>query len=272
MRIGLGILVALLLTVARISAAQAQTPPGPPQLPRIYMDVNLLGYVSPLGDSKTFENYALAFGEVATFKATYPEPSRSGLFPPYVGGGFMLSRSVGMGVSYSRMSKESVVDLSATVPDPAFFNALATGTGTTGTAVSRKESAIHISLALVPVRSSRVELRLMGGPSFFTLKGDMVREVNYEQTFNDLAPQNPITVNGFSTGETSGTSFGYHVGADFTYFVHRLVGVAGGVRYGRATVAVETEPLSSIRQEFLVGSTTVFLGLRFRFGRAHLDK
>jgi hypothetical protein len=112
----------------------------------------------------------------------------------------------------------------------------------------------------------------MGGPSFFTLKGDMVREVEYEQTFNSLAPQNAITINGMSSGEASGTSLGYHVGADFTYFVHRLVGIAGGVRYGRATVAVETEPLSNIRQEFLVGSTTAFLGLRFRLGRAHLDK
>ena len=273
MRTGLGILVAVLLTVPQISAAQALTPnPPPPKLPRIYVDVNFLGYADPLGDAKTFENYALKFGEVATFKATYPEPSGSGPFPAYVGGGFMLSRSVGIGVSYSRMSRESVVDLSATVPDPAFFNALATGTGTTGTVLSRKESAVHISFAVVPVRSSRLEFRLLGGPSFFTLKGDMVRNVEYEQTFNSLAPQNAITINGFSNGETSGSAMGYHVGTDFTYFVHRLVGVAGGVRYGRATVAVDVEPLSNIRQEFLVGSTTVFLGLRVRLGRAPLDK
>ena len=197
MRIGLGILVAVLLT-----RAPNQRGPGPDndraaaKLPRVYVDVNLLGYADPLGESKTFENYALKFGEVATFKATYPEPSHSGLYPAYVGGGFMLSRSVGLGVSYSRMSRESVVDLSATVPDPAFFNALATATGTTGTALSRKESAIHISLAVVPVRSRRLEFRMMGGPSFFTLKGDMVREVEYEQTFNSLAPQNAITING----------------------------------------------------------------------------
>jgi len=238
----------------------------------MYVDVNLLGYADPLGEAKTFENYALKSGEVATFKATYPEPSRSGLFPAYVGGGFMLSRSVAIGASYSHMSRESVADLFAEVPHPTFFGALATATGTTGRALSRKESAIHVSLAVVPVRSSRLELRMMAGPSFFRLTGDMVREVQYKQTFDSLAPQNTITIKGMSSRDITGSAVGYHVGADVAYFVHRFVGVTGGVRYGRATVAVETEPLSNIRQQFLVGSTTAFLGLRLRVGRAHLDK
>ena len=272
MRIELAILIAALSTVPRISEAQAPTPSAPPQLPRIYMDVNLLGYADPLGEAKTFEHYALQSGEVATFTATYPKPSNSGLFPAYVGGGFMLNRSVGIGVSYSRMSRESVVDLSATIPDPVFFNALATDTHTTGTAFSRRESAIHVSLAVVPVRSNRVELRLMGGPSFFTLNGDMVREVEYKHTLDSPVPRHAITIDGVSSSEASGSALGYHVGADLTYFVHRFVGIAGGVRYGQATVAVETEPLSNIRQEFLVGSTTAFLGLRFRLGRPHLEK
>jgi len=268
MRIGLGVLVAVLLTVPRISAAQAQAMYGPPKLPRIYVDVNLIGYADPLGRSRTFEGYAVKFGELATFTATYPEPSRSGLFPAYVGGGFMVSRSVGIGVSYSRMSRETVVDLSARVPHPTFFNALASDTGTTGTALSAKESAIHISIAAVPVRTNRMEVRLMGGPSFFTLKGSMVQDVEYEQTFSALVPQNAININGFSSSEASGSFIGFHVGADFTYFVHRVVGVAGGVRYGQANVE-DTEPLSKISQQFRVGSTTAFLGLRFRLGRVN---
>lgn len=273
MRIGLGVLVAVLLAVPRIGAAQALAtygqPPAP--LPRIYMDVNLLGYVEPLGRSRYFEGYGLKFGEVATFKATYPEPSRSSLFPAYVGGGFMLNRTVGLGVSYSRMSRETTADLFAQVPNPAFFNAMTAGSGTTGTTLSLKESAIHISLAVAPVRSNRMEFRIMGGPSFFTLKGDMVREIEYEQTFNTLSPQSAITINGFSSGEASGSSVGYHVGMDFTYFVHRFIGVTGGARYGRGVVDV-TEPLSTIDQDLRVGSTTVFLGLRFRLGRTPLDK
>ena len=273
MRISLGILLAVLLTVPRISSAQTPPTTGTaPTVSRIYVDVNLFGYADPLGDSKTFENYALQFGEVATFKASYPEPSQSGGFPAYVGGGYMLNRAVGVGLSYSQISRDSVADLSAEVPHPYFFNALATGTGSSGTVLSRRESAVHVSLVIAPVRSRRMEVRMMGGPSFFTLKGDMVREVEYEQTFNELAPVNAIAIRGASRAEISGSAIGFHVGADFTYFLTRFVGVAGGIRYGSATVTLDTEPLSNLRQKFLVGSTTTFLGLRFRLGRTPAAK
>ena len=68
------------------------------------MDVNLLGYADPLGDSKTFENYALKFGEVATFKASYRAPSESAVFPAYAGGGYMYdSPHTGARVSKRKM-------------------------------------------------------------------------------------------------------------------------------------------------------------------------
>ena len=272
-RFAFWVVLAIVFAMPRISAAQGPAPAGaPPQLPRVYMDVNLLGYADPLGEAKTFENYALKFGEVATFKASYRAPSESAVFPAYAGGGYMLSRYVGIGLSYSRMSRSSVVDLFAAVPDPVFFNALATSTRSSARELSRRESAIHMSLAIAPVRSNRMELRVMGGPSFFTLKGDMVKEVEYQQTFNSLTPQNTISIRGLSSAEASGSAVGFHVGTDFTFFLNRFVGVTGGIRYGSATVTVDTEPLSNISQEFLVGSTTTFLGLRFRIGPAHGNK
>ena len=267
MRIGLGMTLAVLLSLPRICAAQTSGFQGPPPLPRWYVDVNVLGYGAPLGDGKTFQGYAVKFGELATFKASYPEPSQAGAFPVYVGGGSMFSRILGVGASYSRMSRDSMAFLTATVPDPFFYNTYATDVGTTGTTLSRNESAIHVSIVAVPVRSSRQEFRLMVGPSFFMLRGDMVREVEYEQTFSDLEPQNAVTVSGLSTGKASGSGIGYHMGADYTYFVHRIVGLTGGIRYSQAIVGVDNEPLSKIKQDFLVGSTTVFFGLRFRLGK-----
>ena len=44
MRILVGILIAVLLMVPQLSAAQAPTTSGTPQLPRVYVDVNLLGF------------------------------------------------------------------------------------------------------------------------------------------------------------------------------------------------------------------------------------
>lgn len=266
MRIGLGILLAIFLAVPRTSTAQTKEPPP---LPRFYADVNLVGYADLLGDAKTFQNYAITFGEVATFKASYPEPSHSGVYPLHFGGGYMFHRYYGVGASYSRLSRSSTVDLSASVPDPNFYNAFATSTGTTGADISRHESAIHISLAVVPLRTPRMELRFIVGPSYYTLSGDMVKTVEYGQTSSSVSPQNAVTINGVSTSGITGSAWGYHLGGDFTYFFHRAIGLAGGLRYGNATVKVNTEPLSNLPQEFLVGGTTVFLGLRFRFGPNH---
>jgi hypothetical protein len=270
--LALWLALAVVFAVPRISAAQAPVtnPPPPPGFARFYVDVNLLGYADPLGEAKTFENYALKFGEVATFKASYPEPSSSRPYPAYVGGGYMLGRYVGIGLGYNRMSRNSVVDLSAQVAHPTFFNAMATGTG--NTELSRKESAVHVSLTIAPFRSSRMEVRVMGGPSFFTLKGDMVQSVEYAQFFNASAPENAITLTGNSSREVTASALGFHVGADFTCYLTRFAGIVGGIRYGSATVTVETEPLSNLTQEFLVGSTTTFLGLRFRFGPTQQNK
>ena len=261
--------VVLLLSVPGISAAQTpSTTTALPKLPRVYLDVNLLGYGNPLGEAKTFEGYALKFGEVASFKATYPVLESSGGFPVHVGGGFMLNSFLAIEGSYSRMSRSALVNLSAAVPHPSLFNEFASDSGSTSS-LSRTESAVHISLAYVPLRSDRVELRVIGGPTFFNLNADMVSEVEYDQIIRSVAPLNIVTINGGATREASGSAVGFHLGGDVTVFVHRLVGISGGIRYGQGTVAVNAEPLSNIRQEFLVGSTTVFLGLRFRVGRAY---
>ena len=270
MRLVLAGLSVLVLMLPGTSAAQ-QAPsfsPYPAKLPRIFVDANLFGAASPLGSSRQFDTFFLKFGEVGTFKATYPDVARPRFFPvTHVGGGVMLSQRAGLAVSYSRTVSESAAQLSATIPHPTFFNAPATATGTTDRELKRTESALNFSVVVAPVRTTRSEFRLFGGPSWFSYKAEMVQDVLYAQTFNPAIPQNAIQINGAATENATANQIGMHFGADYTYFINRVVGLSGGVRCSAAMVEIGFEPLSKISQEIRVGNTTVYLGLRVRVGR-----
>jgi hypothetical protein len=264
MRIVLGLLAAVLLLIPQASFAQRTKPIVVP--PRIFVDVNLFGTADSLARDRVFTARFLKFGEMATSRATYPRPAGTSGFPVDVAGAFMVKPWIGVGVGYSRTQFEDTVGLEAVVPHPALFNANGTGVGVTDQALIRKEAAINIFLAVVPVRTDRLRIRLMGGPAFFSYTADMVHEVLYAQAFDPFSPQNAITVNGFASTEATGRRVGAHAGADVSYFFSRLVGVGAGVRFGFATVSLEEEPLSQISQDIRVGGTVVFLGVRVRAG------
>jgi hypothetical protein len=226
-----------------------------------------LGTAAPLANEREFQSRFIRFGEIGNYFATYPEPSRATPFPLVdVGGSFMLARWIGVGLTYSRTAHEEVAGLKATIPHPTFYSAAATNTGATGEPLTRREAATHIFVAVVPVRTTRAEWRLVGGPTVFSLKADMVNEVLYEQTYDPASPQQTITINGFTTSEVKASDLGFHVGSDVTFFLTKFLGVGGGVRYSYGTVTLDQEPLSKLDQDIRVGNTLVFLGLRFRIG------
>jgi hypothetical protein len=163
-------------------------------------------------------------------------------------------------VSYARTVYEDVADLTATIPDPEFLNAAVTGTGPTNS-LARKEHAIHLSLVLTPVRTDRTRWRIVGGPTFFMYRAQMVREVTY---LSDLArPQTALTITGATNAEASGDAVGVHIGGDFEYLLTRLLGVTAGVRYDTGHVYLDREPLSAVEQKIRVGGTRVIFGVRF---------
>lgn len=265
MRLVLGSVFAVLLLCPRLSLAQPA--PRAVDASRIFVDVNLGGSTNSGAAPREFTSRFVTFAEAGSSRADYPKPSRSTLLPMIdVGGGYMAGRSVGLGGGISRASFEDVAGLSATVPHPTFINAPASGTGVTDRALARTETAIHLFVAAVPLRTSRFEFRLFGGPSFFWFKGEMVSDVAYSQTFSPTTPSNAITISGFSSEEVTGRGVGFHLGGDFTYFFTKRLGVNGGLRYSEANVTVDKEPLSQLSQEIRVGGTLAFLGVRFRFG------
>jgi hypothetical protein len=258
-------LVALLLVIPRTSPAQTTSPP--PDAPRFFVHVNPSGTAYSPAKPREFTSLFLRFAEVGSIRTTYPKPARVRLWPLRdVGGGVMLTRQVGIGVSYSRVDYDDAVGLTATIPHPTVLGATASATGNTGQTLARRESATHVSLLLVSAQRHGVEVRLFAGPSFFSYDADMVDDVQFAQAFDPVLPQNAITIDGFTTRDARGRAIGLHAGGEVAYFLTRMIGIAGGVRLSRGTVTVDEEPLTKVSQDIRVGGRLIFVGVRVRFG------
>ena len=262
MRLVLGILGTVLAFIPSSALAQASPYPDPP--PRFFLEADVAGLVEANAARRIFERRFLLSGEIASSQALYPAPSRPG-FPVHLGGGVLLHRRLGVGIAYNRQTTSDATGTVIVIPHPTFMNAFATAQGDSP-GLDRRESSVNLFVALFPVRNTRVELRLVGGPSWFTYDATMISTVTYSQTFNPSTPANAITITGFETADVSGRRLGLHVGGDLTYLVNSAVGITGGARFGTAMIAIDREPLSGVDQEFRIGGTTVFAGVSLRFG------
>jgi hypothetical protein len=263
MRFALVTLGALMVVIPR--ASLAQTVMRSSDDARIVADVNVFGVADSNSKERTFQSRFLTASEAGSELADYPRPAHASTFLD-VGGSFMVRRRLGVGVNYSWTTRDDAVALKATVPHPTFYGAAATGNGATGE-LSRRETMTSFYLAVIPVRTNRVEWRLLGGPTIFSFKADMVNDVLYTQTAAASSPEQTVAVTGSTTSAVTASDVGFHLGTDFTYFVSRIVGVGAGVRYCDGTVALEREPLSQLSQDVRVGGTQISVGVRLRLAR-----
>jgi hypothetical protein len=259
---------ALLLSPGTIQAqgvVRVDRPPRPDQS-RVFVDVNVAGQSSSVSGSREFTSRFVRFAETGSMGADYPAP-RSGLSPLVdLAGTFMLKRFLGVGVSYNRVTYDDNVGVSATIPHPTVFGFPASDSGTTDRALERVEATTGVFMTLVLVRTDQLQVRVLGGPSFFSYRADMVQDVSYAQTATPLMPQHSITIEGFTSATARGNAVGLHAGGDVAYFFSKLFGVTAGVRFSDGIVTLDREPLSGVSQQIRVGGTLVFLGARVRFG------
>lgn len=263
MRLAVGLVSAFLVVIPR--ASLAQTVMRSPDDARLLVDVNVYGTSESDADQRIFQSRFIAASEAASAAATYPKPSRANTFVD-LGGSFMVTHRLGVGVNYSWNSRDDVAGLQTTVPHPTFYGAAATATGQTSE-LSRREGMTNIYLAFMPIRNNRVEWRLLGGPTIFSLKADMVSDVTYAQNSVPSSPDQTLTVTGFTTAQVKATELGYHVGTDVTYFLTKFIGVGGGVRFSQDNITLDQEPLSKLSQDIRVGGTQVGVGVRLRLSR-----
>jgi hypothetical protein len=168
-----------------------------------------------------------------------------------VSAGYKVWRNLAIGVGYTFTSSQSDAAVSASVPDPLFFDAHRQVTAT-ASGLKHKEQQIHITGTwMIPV-TDKVDVGLSFGPTFFNVTQDLPNGL----TVTEPGP----TVNSVAVEEIDDSTVGFHLGVDVTYMVTPRFGVGGLARVTRGSVDVERGG-----QDLKLGGFQIGGGLRVRF-------
>lgn len=228
---------------------------------RGWLDVNL-GVAASGAGAEAFVFNGTVFREAFSLTASYPAPSLGASFD--IGGGVMITPTVGVGVMLAGTAHADTVGLGARLPHPYFFNAAVSASGATEDEVMRTEGSVHPQVMLVAHQSRRLRARVYGGPSYFRYEADMVQDLDIDQRAALFSPTQTVTITGYDAVTSEGTGWGWHVGGDVSVFFTRVFGLGGFVRYTRGMVEID-EPLSELRQDVRVGGLQAGGGIRLRF-------
>jgi hypothetical protein len=150
--------------------------------------------------------------------------------------------------------------VSAAVPHPFFFKTPRSISGT-APALHREELVTHIMgiYTLHPGRA--LDIALSAGPSFFTVRQDVVSDITFSDTYPYDAPA-------FTSAATqrvkSSNTTGFNVGADVDLRLARHAGLGGSAKFSKATVPLSV-PNSSTTVSVDAGGTQIAGGLRIYF-------
>jgi hypothetical protein len=246
-------LTSLMTVGAWILAAPFASAQGPAPLERGYGHVNL-------GVQATSHDL-----EQDTPFVIYDEPGRiqangSGgggvLFD--IGGGYRVWQRVYAGLSFTSGSNTEDAALSATVPHPFFFDEFRTVTGTTP-GLKHSEQALHLqAMWRIPV-TTKFDVLLGGGPTFFWVDQDLVSGITVTEIGN---PTTGVNLSGVTVERASESTVGYNLGADGTYLLTQRFGVGGFLRFTGGSVTLDT---AGSEVDLDVGGFQIGIGGRVRF-------
>jgi hypothetical protein len=252
-----------------------ETPPltkiPPPPAPQIlvdrpadrfergWVDFNI-GFGVPSDRTYSVRSERLMFEETATFEADYHFPAG---FIIDAAGGVMLTRALGVGIGISRATHKDPAVVRATIPHPLRFNALGTGEGETEEELKRAERSIHFQGTFTRIVSPELRYRVFAGPTYVSVSQDTVSSIGVSQDFQLQGTGNVITIVTTPFAETEATAWGFHVGADASFFTDRTAGVGVVARFSRAKV--DLIDMGGAIIEHNVGGFHASVGLRLKF-------
>ncbi len=261
----------LLLTLAAAGTARAQATQGEPRPtggsedPKVFLTINggLQPGTSDFSDNVVFIDSGGAYTDMLSGAAAREQASFDGSYRVEAGtlfdvsGGVHVWRNLGLGVGVSRYSLDAAVSLSAQVPHPFFFDRIRSVTGDSAP-LTHEETAVHFQASVV-LPAGGFTVTAFGGPTYFTVKQDLVTDVRLTHSY----PYDTVAFAATSTRQQTGSKLGFNVGADAAYFFSNHVGVGWLTRYSGATIGLASVDDGTVRVR--VGGLYTAGGLRLRF-------
>ena len=197
------------------------------------------------------------FRETAKFEANYDITTDTA-----IDGGIAVRvwKRMGIGIVLSHYNKPTTAYIKAEVPHPFFFSFPRTTTGTTDD-ITRRELGVHLQVQYWRPISDNLLVRGVIGPSFFSIRHDLVSEIvtkerGFDYSMVDIVGYKTITAR-------NGNALGYNVGLDISYFVRKHVALVLELRYSRGTSDVVFANRAQPALE--LGGTHLAGGLLFAF-------
>jgi len=221
--------------------------------PRVEISANVgaLTGASALEESASFPSNG---GETETL--TVDQDAKTAL-AFNVGAAVRIVPQLWVSVQYAKADMKSGASITAVVPHPLLFNAPRTVDGSIND-VAHNEQNVHVDLMYaLPVHA--VDVKVMGGPTFFDVEQDFVSAVTVTETY----PFDTATFGSATTKRLSKTAVGFNAGVDISHPLSSHLLIGGLIRYSRADVTFDDGDIGP--QKVKAGGVESGAGVRVRF-------
>ena len=207
------------------------------------------------GASKFTQSHSFTFNsETETLTVDHDVKTALGF---NVGGAVRLVPQLWVGVQYAMAEMKPSASITAVIPHPLVFNASRTVDGSSDNVVHNEQN-VHVDLMYaLPIHA--MDVRVMGGPTFFNLKQDLVSGVNINESY----PFDTATFASATAKRLSESAVGFNAGVDISRALSPHFGIGGLIRYSRGDVKFDDPDIG--QQTVKAGGLEVGGGVRLRF-------
>lgn len=168
-----------------------------------------------------------------------------------ISGGYKVWRNLAIGVGYSWTDSKGDASITASVPDPLFFDRPRT-VNASAAALNHTENTIHLTAVwMIPV-TDKIDVAIGVGPAIFSVK----QELPGTLTITEPGP----TVTSVAITQEKKTAGGVDIGLDATYMINKRFGAGAMARYSTGSVK-----LDGATEKLTVGGFQIGIGARMRF-------